>query len=270
MVPIIIDIVVVLLAVLFLVVGIKRALIKTLQGFLSSIIVIVLVVVSLVPVTNLVINGTELDNKLALELEVSFAEKIPNSYATIRYYDLNEDGTDELIYEAGNEKHDYENIFEGSTLKFLGVAKLLQPRIEEQLNAENGPDEVLLISVLTETMTKYIFLAIMTVIMLIVYKLVLWLLFKLLDKLSSNLYIMHFLNKTLGGIVGFLLGATVVLIIVTIIQLLAPMEFMAPVNTYLEQTTVTSFLMDNNFLLKFVQTNVDISKITAIIPKREG
>lgn len=269
MVPIIIDIAVVLIVVLFLVLGIKRGLIKTLQGFLSSIIVIALVVVSLVPITNLVINGTEWDNQLALKLETSFADKIPNAYANISYYDLYETGEEVLVYEINNQKLDYENIFEGSTLKFLGIGKLLKPQIEGQLKADNGPEEVLLISILTETVTKYIFLAIMSIILLIAYKLVFWIIFKLLDKLSSNLYIMHFLNKTLGAIVGFLLGAVIVLIITTIIQLLSPLDFMSPVNAYLEQTALTKFLMDNNFLLAFVQKYVDISKLTAILPKKE-
>lgn len=269
MVPIIIDIVLVLIVVLFLILGIKRGLIKTIQGFISSILVIVIVVFTVVPITNLIVNGTEWDNQLAGKLETSLADKIPNSYAHISYYDLNEDGTPELTYEIDNQRRDYETIFDGSTLNFLGISKLVKPQVENKLKPENAPESVILIEIISETLTKYIFLVGIGIALLIIYKIILWLLFKLLDKLASNLYIMHFLNKTLGGIAGFLLGSLTILILLTIVQLLAPLEFMAPVNEILEKTAVTKFLMENNFLLNFVQSNVTLSKIADIIPKKK-
>lgn len=266
MIGILIDIAIVLIVVLCLVLGVKRGFIKTIKGFLTAVIIVVLTVVTVTPFTNLIITATEWDNQLAGVLETNLASSVPNAYASIYTYDLNEDGTEELIYEINNQKSDFSTIFDDSVIKFLGLAKIIKPMVETKLAAAGVGASIYLIDVLTETLTQYILMSIAFIVLGILFKIAFVILFKVLDKLRGELYVMHFLDKTLGAIMGLLLGCVVGLVAITIVQFMSPLSFMTSVNGYIEQTSVVKFVMDNNFLYTFIQQNLNLDSLRAIVP----
>lgn len=268
MIGIIIDVAIILVVVLCLLVGVKRGFIKTIKGFVSAILILILTIVTVTPLTNLIIDATEWDNQLAGKLETALADKVPNAYANIYYYDLDEDenGEKELIFEINNQKKDFATIFDDSPLKFLGLAKIVKPSVELKLDAEDLSSSIYLIDVLTETLTQYILIAIVFAVLGILYKIAFVILFKIFDKLSSEMYLMNFLNKTLGAVMGLLLGCVVALVSITVVQFMTPLSFMGPVNAYIEQTSVVKFVMDNNFLYTFIKQNLNLDSIRSIIP----
>lgn len=276
---IILDLVLVAIIVLMVMVGIKRGLVKTCVGLISTILVIVVAIVAVGPVTNLIIVGTDLDETLSESLESPLAEKLPNAYAKVYYYDLNEDGEKELVYEMDGEKDAFENIFkDNAILNFVKVAGLLTDSVDELLeaNVELNPEiedykdqmnKIDFIDAVTTPIVSLILTGAMFIILLIVVRIVIALLFKLLKKLISSLYIVHFVDKMLGGILGLAMGAVFVLVVLTIVQILSELAFMGPVNEFISNTVVTKFLMEGNFLYDFLINSVNLGELMGNLGK---
>ena len=276
---IILDLVLVAIIVLMVMLGIKRGLVKTCVGLVSTILVIVVAVVAVSPVTNLIIVGTDLDETVSESLESPLADKLPNAYAKVYYYDLNEDGEKELIFEVDNKKANFEDIFkENAVLDFINVAGLLTDSVDELLqeNAELNPEiedykdqtnTIDFIDGVTTPLVSIIFTAVVFILLLIVTRIVIALLFKLLKKLISSLYIVHFVDKMLGGIFGLAMGALFVLILLTLVQLLSQLAFMEVINEFMDKTIVTKFLMENNFLYDFLLNSVNLGELMGSLGK---
>lgn len=276
---IILDLVLVAIIVLMVLLGIKRGLVKTCVGLVSTILVVVVAVVAVGPVTDMIIVGTDLDATFTEALESPLAEKLPNAYAKVFYFDLDADGEKELVYEIDGVKAPFEDIFqENALLDFVKVAGLLTEGADEllQTGAELNPEiedykdqanTIDFIDCVTAPIVSIVFTAIIFILLLVVTRIVIALLAKLLKKLISSLYIVHFVDKMLGGIFGLAMGALFVLILLTIVQLLSQLSFMAPVNEFISNTFVTKFLMENNFLYDFLIDSVNIGELMGNLGK---
>lgn len=276
---IILDLVLVAIIVLMIMIGIKRGLVKTCVGLISTILVIVVAIVAVNPVTNLIIVGTEWDDDVRTSLESPLADKLPNAYAKVYYFDLNEDGEKELVYEMDGIKAPFEEIFkENAVLDFINVAGLLTDSVDGLLqeNAENNPEiadykdqtnTIDFIDGVTTPLTSIIFTGICFILLLIVSRIVIALLFKLLKKLVSSLYIIHFVDKMLGGVFGLAMGALFVLVLVTVIQILSQLAFMDAISEFMSKTIVTKFLMENNFLYDFLINSINLGELMGSLGK---
>lgn len=276
---IILDLVLVAIIVLMVLLGIKRGLVKTCVGLISTILVVVVAVVAVGPVTDMIIVGTDLDADLTEALESPLAEKLPNAYAKVFYFDLNDDGEKELVYEIDGVKAPFEDIFkENALLDFVKVAglltegadELLQTSAELNLEIDDYKDQtntIDFIDCVTAPIVSIIFTAAIFVLLLIVTRILLAILAKLLKKLISSLYIVHFFDKMLGGVFGLAMGALFVLILLTIVQLLSQLSFMTPVNEFISNTFVTKFLMENNFLYDFLIKSVNLGELMGSLGK---
>lgn len=276
---IILDLVLVAIIVLMVMIGIKRGLVKTCVGLISTILVIVVAIVAVNPVTNLIIVGTEWDDDVRTSLESPLADKLPNAYAKVYYFDLNEDGEKELVYEMDGIKAPFEEIFkENAVLDFINVAGLLTDSVDGLLqeNVENNPEiadykdqtnTIDFIDGVTTPLTSIIFTGICFILLLIVSRIVIALLFKLLKKLVSSLYIVHFVDKMLGGVFGLAMGALFVLVLVTVIQILSQLAFMDAISEFMSKTIVTKFLMENNFLYDFLINSINLGELMGSLGK---
>ena len=79
---------------------------------------------------------------------------------------------------------------------------------------------------------------------------------------------MHFLDKLLGGVFGFVLGAFIILMILTLLQLMLKLAFMEPVQNFLDKSYIVKFLMDKNFLYTLVTKYVYIDKVKGLFTKK--
>lgn len=270
---ILVDVVIVALVVLIIVLGVKRGFVRSIVGLVSAVAVLAGAIMLTSPVTGLITAGTDWDKQIAESLESPIAEKLPNAYATVYYTDYDNDvNTDvELVYKIDGEEHPFDEIFNGNAvIKQLGLAKLVRPAVEKLLHAQAEEENIALDNFnntinLIDGVTTPIATAILTVAvffaLLIVLWIVLWILLKIFKKVVSRIYIAHFLDKMLGGIFGLVMGVLVVLIILTVIQVLSPLSFMEPVNNFLSETVVTKFVMDNNFLYRFLAESINIESL---------
>ena len=270
---IVVDVVVVALVVLILVLGVKRGFVRSCVGLVSAVAVLAGAILLTSPVTGLITAGTDWDGQIAESLESPIAEKLPNAYATVYYTDYDNDvNTDvELVYKIDGEAHPFDEVFnDNGVIKRLGLVKLIRPAVENLLHAQAEEENVALDNYnntinLIDGVTAPIATAILTVAvffaLIIILWIVLWILLKIFKKISSTIYIAHFLDKMLGGIFGLVMGVLVVLIILTILQVLSPLSFMEPVNNFLEETVVTKFVMDNNFLYRFLADSINIESL---------
>lgn len=274
---IIVDIVLVAIVVITIFLGVKRGFVKSLVGLVSTAIIIAVAVLATSPLTQLIVAGTNLDDQLAETLEQPLAEKLPNAYATVYYTDYDNDPvTDvELVYKIDGEEHLFNEIFDDNAIiKQLGLVKLIRPSVEkileqqaqnENIDLDDYSNTISFVDGVTVPIATAIITVIVFIALLIVTKIVLWILLKIFKKIVSRLYIAHFIDKMLGGIFGLAMGALLVLILLTILQLLSPLSFMEPVNDFLDKSVVTKFLMDNNILYRFVSEKIDLESIMSKI-----
>lgn len=274
---IIVDIVLVAIVVITIFLGVKRGFVKSLVGLVSTAIIIAVAVLATSPLTQLIVAGTNLDDQLAETLEQPLAEKLPNAYATVYYNDYDNDPvTDvELVYKIDGEEHLFNEIFDDNAIiKQLGLVKLIRPSVEkileqqaqnENIDLDDYSNTISFVDGVTVPIATAIITVIVFIALLIVTKIVLWILLKIFKKIVSRLYIAHFIDKMLGGIFGLAMGALLVLILLTILQLLSPLSFMEPVNDFLDKSVVTKFLMDNNILYRFVSEKIDLESIMSKI-----
>ena len=274
---IIVDIVLVAIVVITIFLGVKRGFVKSLVGLVSTAIIIAVAVLATSPLTQLIVAGTNLDDQLAETLEQPLAEKLPNAYATVYYTDYDNDPvTDvELVYKIDGEEHLFNEIFDDNAIiKQLGLVKLIRPSVEkileqqaqnENIDLDDYSNTISFVDGVTVPIATAIITVIVFIALLIVTKIVLWILLKIFKKIVSRLYIAHFIDKMLGGIFGLAMGALLVLILLTILQLLSPLSFMEPVNDFLDKSVVTKFLIDNNILYRFVSEKIDLESIMSKI-----
>ncbi|HHX49515.1 MAG TPA: CvpA family protein [Clostridiales bacterium] len=262
--PIIVDVVIALLVVIITVSAVKKGFFKTIFGLISAILVIVVAVYAASPLTNLVADKSQLDEKLESSIQGGLSSKIPNAYAEILYYDLDSDGTNDLAFkpEGSDEYHPYEEIFAGSTLKFLRLENIMRKTAESNLDPDDPESYITVVHALSKTLAIYVFLACSFIIIAIVAKIIFFILTKLLIKASENLYFMNFVDKLLGGIFGFALAALVILAILALLQVMINnFAFMEAVDNFLQGSYVTKFLMEKNFAYDFFAKNVSIDKV---------
>ncbi len=277
----ILDVVLIAIIALMIVVGIKRGLVKTCVGLVSTILVLVVAVVAVTPVTDLIIVGTTWDEDLQTAIEDPLVKDntLPNAYAKIYYYDLDEDGeTRELIYEIDGVKAPFEEIFKDSAvLNFINVAGLLRTSVEEQLiaNAElqeyedyqTQENTIDFIDCVTAPIVSLIFTVAMFILLLVVTRILIAIILKVLQKIISRLYVVHFIDKMLGGVFGLAAGALFVLVLLTVVQLMSQLAFMETINEFISKTVVTKFLMENNFLYEFLTSSVNLGELMGSIGK---
>ncbi|MBO7156136.1 MAG: CvpA family protein [Clostridia bacterium] len=266
----IIDVVLIVIIALMVVLGIKRGLVKTIVGLVSTLIVIAVAIAAVTPLTNLVM-AFEVDEKVQSALEAPLAGQLPNAYAKVYYYDIDEDAsTKELIYEIDNVQAPIDNILKDKPLINALFAKTIVKNAEKMLatqvegtetDVQDITNTIDYIDAVTIPVTTLIFTAICFVALLIVARFGIWLLLKIAKKLISRLYVVHFVDKMLGGVFGLAAGVIFILILLTIVQVLSVLDFMAPVNEYLNNTFVTKFIMDNNFIYTFLMQSVNLGEL---------
>lgn len=261
-----IDALLVAILLLFAVVGAKKGIIKMAFGLVTVVAVFALSLWLVSPISNLLIKNTNLDEKLMQSLEEPISSKLPGSYTTLYYFDLdsNSETPDELVCDKDGTPMPYDRIFEGTVLDTFGLSKLIKPMIERSLE---DTDHVYLVSAITFSIASIIILTVTLIVLLILIRIIFAILTKLLSKAVASLYIAHFFDRFVGMIFGLALGAVVGLVLVTIVQLMQNMSFMEPVMTAVQRSYITKFVMDNNFAYTFIVQKVNLQSIlTKLFP----
>lgn len=263
-----IDVILVAVLLLFVVLGAKKGFIKMTLGLIVSLVVLVGSIVLVTPITKVVIDNTNLDNQLMSAISDPIAAKLPGSYTTLYYYDLDGDPetADELVCDKDGSPMPYDLVFEGTVYEKFNLQKLIKPMVESALkNGDN--DHIYLVDALTFSIASIIITSATFVILLIVLRIVLAIIIKLLSKAVSSLYVAHFLDKLLGGVFGLAMGVVIVAVIITLIQLFQNVAFIEPVITAIDRSYLTKLAMDNNFIYTLIAQKLNFQNIlTKLFP----
>lgn len=264
-----VDVLAVVILLLFLVVGAKRGALKMTTGLVTFIGTFIAAILLFTPVTKLVIQSTSLDDKLMSALESPIASKLPGSYDTLYYNDLDGDPAtpDELVCDKNNVATPFDQLFDGSDgtskiLKILNVQKLIRPMVEKTL-AQGDVDHIYLVDAITFSLATLIITAGVFVVLLILIRIILGIVMRLLSKGAKSLYVVHFLDRLSGAVLGLVFGAVIVLVLITLVQVTQNLSFMAPVMEAASRSYLVKFIMENNFLYALVMNQLNFNELLA-------
>jgi uncharacterized membrane protein required for colicin V production len=254
---IILDLIVAVFVIMLLLFGIWRGAYKLIFGLVSSLLAIVLTVLLVSSATQLVVANTTIDDRIQTSIDASIRAKIPNANVTIRLYDLNGDGTrDELGYELDGEVKDFDTLLKGTPYSIFSgtVGNMIKSSIE-------GEEEVVFATVLVATLVGYIMLAITFVVLLIIFEIITKAIMHILKKFITKTYFGHFVDKLLGSILGLSIAALFIFGALAIIKFLGTYAFIIPANQLIEESTITKWLFNNNYLYNLLVSSFNVKGI---------
>jgi len=257
MTGLILDIVVVVVVLLLLIFGIWRGMYKIVFGLVSSLLAIILTVVLASSVTTIVIERTQLDERLTIALDAPLSSKLPNASVVIQYYDINADGSvNELGYIHEGTVHPVGDLLSGTPYSILSstVESILTKNIDQG-------ETMAFVSVLSAALVAYIMLGAVSIVLLIIFTILTKLLMYLLKKFVVATYFGNFVNKLVGAILGLAISAVIIWGSLAIIRVLSTYQWIIPVNQIIESSTLTKWLFNNNYLYNFLVQTYDVKGI---------
>lgn len=264
MTGLILDIVVVVVVLLLLIFGIWRGMYKIVFGLVSSLLAIILTVILTSSVTAIVIERTQLDERLTIVLDAPLSSKLPNANVIIQYYDINGDGSvSELGYIQDGTVHPVADLLSGTPYSILSgtVESVLTKNIDQGEN-------MAFVSVLSAALVAYIMLAAVSIVLLIIFTILTKLLMYILKKFVNATYFGNFVNKLVGAVLGLAIAAVVIWGSLAVIRMLSTYQWIIPVNQIIESSTLTKLLFNNNYLYNFLVQTYDVKGIVdSIIAK---
>lgn len=273
----ILDVVVLVIAVLFIIFGIWRGMYKLIYGLVSSLAAVVLAVVLASTVASFVISRTSLDEMLYQAMDESIQGVIPaelDASSVEIKYKWDDDG--EMTVEITNGANTYESINDyiaekGTTYSMIfsivDVDELINSEntisIVGQTSEENTDFTTTLARVLSAAVIVYLMIAIVFVALWIVLYVVIRLLMMLVKKIVRGTYVGHFLDKLLGMAVGVAFAMVIIWGALAVIRLLGAYTWIIPVNEIINSSTLTKFLYENNLLYNLLVSSANVQQSIA-------
>ena len=256
----ILDIIVVCLTILLLLIGIWRGMYKIIYGFISSIVALVLAIVFTSTVVTFTVKNTQIDDRLVDYIAQPISSYVPNAQTVVAFYDLDEDEetSDQLGFQGGTEIKPFSEILAGTKLSFLSGS--IESIIGKQLlTDEDG--QAPFIDVLVAYLTSYILAITAFIILWILSFILMKIICAILKKLSTSTFIGYFLNKVIGGVLGLAIAGVFIFGILTVIQAMGNYEVIIPANNLIEDSIITKFLSNNNFVYTFVSKSFNMQAV---------
>lgn len=268
----ILDVVVVVIAVLLIIFGIWRGMYKLIFGLVSSLAALVLAVVLASTVTTFVIDKTNVDEMLYEALDETIQQTIPAEVdASNVEITFKEDGTVSIIH---NGQDPYESITEylsntplsmvGGVLDSLIMSDTTISVINPTMGQEDAePVHKTLAGMLSTTAIVYIIMAASFILLWIVMYIVVRLIMALVKRIVRTTYVGHFFDKVLGMVIGLLISMVIIWGTLAVIRLLGTYTWIIPVNEIIEQSTLTKWLYENNFIYNFLVSSTNLQESIA-------
>lgn len=267
----ILDVVVVVIAVLLIIFGIWRGMYKLIFGLVSSLAALVLAVVLASSVTGFVIDKTNVDEMLYEALDETVQQAIPEEVdASNVEITFNVDGTVSIIH--GIDTH--ETITEylantplsmvGGVLDSLLMSDATLAVINPNAGQEDAqPVHTTLADMLSKTAIVYIIMALSFILLWIVLYIVVRIVMAIIKRIVRTTYVGHFFDKVLGMVIGLLIAMVIIWGTLAVIRLLGTYTWIIPVNEIIEQSTLTKWLYENNFIYNFLVSATNLQESIA-------
>ena len=216
---ILIDLIIIAIIVIATFIGYKRGLVKIAFGFCTFILALIIALILYKPVSTLVIENTEIDDKI----ESSIIEKIfPEGSIEDTEIEA-EEGSEIVISEAENEKIQSYSSLLNTEATVNSIARAFSTKIIEMV-------VLLLIYIIAKIILRFI---------------------TAIADLIAKLPFLNTFNHLGGIIIGFLQGCLIVLVVFALIVLFTPMidgEFINNINN----SIIGSKIYEHNILLDFI------------------
>lgn len=257
------DIIVIVVVLLLLIFGIWRGMYKLLFGLVSSLLAIVLTFALVSSVTTLVVENTPLPQTFTKMIDAPLSNKLPNANVQIEYLDVDGDTVKELGYVADGIVHPMSDLLAGTPYSIL--SSTLEPIVAK--NIADG-ESMSFVAVLSASIVGYLIYGIVAILLLIIFKIITWLFLRLLKKFVVASYFGNFVNKFVGAILGLAISVVIVWGSLAAIRLLGTYQWIIPINTLIDSSSLTKLLFNNNYLYNLLLQNFDVKGvIDAIIAK---
>lgn len=253
------DIAVAVTLIVLLLIGLLRGFHKLFFGLVASLIAIVLAVTLTGPISNTIIENTQLDDQLVTTLAQPISAKMPYGTYTLVYADTDADPQtpDVLGFYEGAEWHEFKDLFTSSSVQKMSP-------VLEKMIIKQYPDDASQLSFVL-IFSKLLSALIVSIVVFIVLWLVLGLIFtilkRLLKKAVGGTYIGHFLDRVLGAVFGVIIGWVCIMVVLCVIQILSPMPFMQPVTDYINASISGPILIKYNFLFQLVGASINVGAL---------
>lgn len=257
MTGLVLDIAIIAVVLLLLIFGIWRGMYKIVFGLVSSLLAIVLTVALVGAVTGIVVERTQLDERLTTMIDAPLSSKLPNASVLVQYYDINGDGNvAELGFIADGDVHPMSALLAGTPYSVLSstIEKVVAKNIA-------AGESVAFVTVLSAALVGYIMLAAISIVLLIVFTILTKLLMHILKKFVVATYFGNFVNKFVGAVLGLVIATVIVWGGLAIVKLLGSYQWIIPANTLIESSTLTKWLFNNNYLYNFLVQTYDVKGI---------
>lgn len=265
MTGLILDIIVVVVILLLIIFAVWRGAYKMLFGLVSSLLALILSIVLVSTVTQAVVEKTTIDDRIATGIDAKVTPKIPNADVLVKFYDIDNDGeVAELGFMADGVVKPFSEILAGTPYSIF--SKPIESVISNRIGDDN--QEVAFAKILIATLVSYIMMAICFVVLLIVLSILVHIILALFKKFVQRTYLGHFVDKFLGAVLGIALAGVIIYGALAIIKLLGTYEFIVPVNNIINDSAITKFLFEKNFVYEWLVKSLDIKTfIDSIISK---
>lgn len=267
----ILDVVVVVIAVLLIIFGIWRGMYKLIFGLVSSLAALVLAVVLASSVTGFVIDKTNVDEMLSEALDETIQQSIPPEVdASGVEITFNPDGTVSIIHGVETPETIAEYLADtplsmvGGLLDSLLMSDTTLAVINPNAGQEDAePVYTTLADMLSKTAIVYIIMALSFILLWIVLYIVVRIAMAIIKRIVRTTYVGHFFDKVLGMVIGLLIAMVIIWGALAVIRLLGTYTWIIPVNEIIEQSTLTKWLYENNFIYNFLVSATNLQESIA-------
>ncbi len=250
----IIDIVVIVIAVLFGLIGLIRGFRKTVFGLFASLIAFVGAVALAGVVTNLIIANTTWDESLATLLATKLSPNFTYGGAILEYQ-LSATGDAQVLgFYDGTVWHPFADMLQGTALGSNLVSGWITNLTANFYPYDAAAAQMTFPMILGTIIVKYSFNIVLFIVMYALLMVVVVLLNKLFKRIAAGTYIGHFFDKLLGFVLGVALAWVIIMIVLTVLQMLSGFGFMAKVNEALNTSLLGPYLVEYNFLYKLLDS----------------
>ncbi len=257
----IIDIVIIVIAVLFGLIGLIRGFRRTVFGLFASLVALAGAIVLAGVITNLIIDGTTWDESLATLLAGELSPNFTFGGAILEYQ-LSPTGDSQILgFYDGKVWHPFADMLEGTVFGSNILSGWITNLTANFYPYDAAAAQMTFPMILGTIIVKYSFNVLFFILSYVVLMIFVVILNRLFKRIAAGTYVGHFLDKLLGLVLGVALAWVIVMIILTVLQMLSGFGFMASVNEMLNNSMLGPYLVEYNFLYKLLDSMWGIGAI---------
>ncbi len=239
------DIVVIVIALVFGIIGFIRGARKILFGLLASLGAFIGAIALSGVIGDLLISSLPWYETLSNLITDSLSPSFVYAGSVLEY---RPDGDLMVLgFMDGEVWHTFADAFEGSSL--TSFAGILEGPVQSIYTTEiAAASPMTLPAILGSFFSSLVFKAVCFIVIFAVLMIIVKIVNSLLKKLITGTHLGHFIDRVLGLIIGLVFAIVAIMIVLSLLEVLFGFEFMAPVKEAIENSITGPYLIQYNFI----------------------